>query len=221
MITLNQLHTAMPACNAGIFFVPLAAAMQEFDITTSARMAMFLAQIGHESADLQQLTEGLNYSADGLANTWPNRYALPNRIGPTGRKLPNALALSLHRRPGAIANNCYANRGGNGDEQSGDGWRFRGAGGIQLTFRDGHLAAAKQFDMPLADVPAWLRTPVGACRSAAWFWWRAGCNAMADRADFDGVSDLINIGRKTAKEGDAIGFDDRRVRYLQACRGLA
>lgn len=96
-----------------------------------------------------------------------------------------------------------------------------GAGGIQLTIHDGHAAAAEYFGMPPADVPAFLRTPVGACRSAASFWWRAGCNAAADRAVFDGVSNLINIDRKTAKEGDAIGFADRKTRYLQACRWMA
>ncbi|MEG7018924.1 glycoside hydrolase family 19 protein, partial [Pseudomonas aeruginosa] len=82
-------------------------------------VAAFLAQIGHESGQLTRLVENLNYSARGLAATWPSRYR-----GADGQ--PNALAQRLARNPRAIANNAYASRNGNGDEASGDGWRYRG-----------------------------------------------------------------------------------------------
>ncbi|HCR1382557.1 TPA: glycoside hydrolase family 19 protein, partial [Pseudomonas aeruginosa] len=123
LITEQQLLQIFP--NAGHragFFVPaLNVAMERFGITAPVRGAAFLAQVGHESSQLTRLVENLNYSAQGLAATWPSRYR-----GADGK--PNALALNLARHPQAIANNTYASRNGNGDEASGDGWRFRGRG---------------------------------------------------------------------------------------------
>ena len=104
--------------------------LKSFNITSKKRVAAFLAQVGHESAGLSALQENLNYSATGLANTWPNRYAQKNSKGqyvksPAGKFTPNSLAVRLARNPQAIANNCYANRMGNGPESSGDGYRDR------------------------------------------------------------------------------------------------
>jgi putative chitinase len=227
MVTLGQLQQIMPQAGqrVAMFFSALNDAMAESDIGTPARQAAFLAQLAHETGQLTQLVENLNYSAEGLAATWPGRYAKKGPDGrylvAGGRKVPNELALDLHRLPERIANNVYANRMGNGDEASGDGWRYRGSGGFQITGKDNQRACAEHFGIPLDKVGGWLRTPAGACRSSGWFWQRAGCNALADRGDFDAISDRINIGRDTAAVGDAIGYKDRLAFFETAERALA
>jgi putative chitinase len=177
---------------------PLASAMEEFGITPSLHVAMFLANVLAETGALRMVEENLNYSADRLMAVWPARFA------PDGR-----LAAQYARQPERIANYVYANREGNGDVASGDGWRFRGAGLHQLTFKNNQLACAKHFGIPPSKIGEWLRTPEGASRSAAWFWTVAGCSKHADAGDFDGVCDTINRGRKTKPEGDSIGFPAR------------
>jgi len=221
-VTREQLLRIMPQARSRVdgCLDTVNAAMSEFGIDAPLCQAAFLAQIAHESGQLATAEENLFYSADGLANTWPARYGKKinglYQLGPTKRILPNSLALSLQRKPEAIANNVYAGRMGNGDEASGDGWRYRGAGWIQLTGKENHLAVSLYFDIPLEQVGDWLRTPAGAARSAAWFWKVNGCNDYAARGNFDGVSDLINLGRKTAPNGDAIGYADRFAIYNKA-----
>lgn len=202
-LTLTQLSKVMKgSAKAASFLAPLNAAMREFDIDTSKRVAYFLAQIAHESGALAFLQENLNYSAEGLCKTWPTRF-------PT-----LASATPYARNPQKIANKVYANRGGNGDEASGMGWKHRGAGLIQLTFYDNQKKCADYFGIDVNNIGDWLRTEEGACRSAAWFWKKNGCNEFADKADFDAVSDAINLGRQTKAEGDAIGYKDR-LDYLR------
>ncbi|MFC6618019.1 hypothetical protein [Deinococcus radiophilus] len=121
---LRQLNPKLTAQQADTAAHALQQAAVRFDITTPLRLAHFLAQLGHESGFLPQ-GENLNYSASGLANTWPHRYSNGKRDA-RGRWLPNSLALQLHRKPQAIADHCYANRMGNGSPASGDGWRYRG-----------------------------------------------------------------------------------------------
>lgn len=205
-ITRDQLNDLIPDALAAIYVAELNAAMERFAITTEARIERFLAQLVHESNHFKAVSECLNYGAEGLMKTWPTRFpTLASTAGYAGN-------------PIAIANRVYANRGGNGDEASGDGYRFRGAGLIQLTFRANHAKAAEYFDIPIDKIGDWLRTPLGACQSAAWFWQTQGCNELADRGDFDGISDVINLGHKTARIGDAIGYDDRlaQLRAAQA-----
>jgi putative chitinase len=237
-LTLEQLCGIMPSAGGrALDFLPwLDNAMEEFGIATPACRAAFLAQFGHETGQLASISENLNYSADGLANTWPTRFAKKDaaghylltvastdfgQAGVAGRKVPNAQALELHRQPEKIANVVYANRMGNGDVASGDGWRYRGAGGFQLTGKDNPRACAARFGMPLERVGDWLRTPEGACRSAAWFWTKAGCNELADVGNIDGISDMVNIGHRTAAVGDAIGYADRRDTTTLAMKELA
>ncbi len=186
----------------------LNASMAKFDLLDLRRQVPFLAELGHESAELTRLTEGLNYSADALLKLFPTHFSADD-------------ATSYARNPQRIANRMYANRGGNGDEASGDGWRFRGAGAFQLTFRNNHLACANYFGMSLAEVSDWLRTMEGACMSAGWFWTVNNLNKWADAGDFDGVSDVINRGHKTAADGDSIGWADRVAIYERARRVLA
>lgn len=182
--------------------------MAEFQITTRQRQADFLATVGQETGQLRALEEGLNYSAAGLMLTWPTRFN-------------EALAQKYARQPQRIANLVYAGRGGNGDEASGDGWAHRGAGGMMITFRNGHNACAAYFGISLAKLGAWLRTPEGACRSAGWYWSINKINGWSDRGDFDGVCDMVNLGRKTERVGDAIGYAERLALRTVAMRVLA
>lgn len=198
-LTLNQLIACMPAAvaRAPQFLPWVNTALGTAEANTRDRVCMFLATVAFESDNLLHLEENLNYSAEGLCRTWPSRF-------PSTKS-----AMTYEKNPQKIANKVYALRGGNGDEASGDGWAYRGAGCIQLTFKMNHAACARFFGKEIGDMAAWLRTPEGACLSAAWFWKTRGCNDYADHRDFDGVCDLVNIGRKTAPQGDALGFVDR------------
>lgn len=161
-----------------------------YDISTPERIAAFIAQIAHESARFGRLVENLNYSASGLALTWPSRFRTP------GGK-PNALALRLHRNPEAIANNVYANRLGNGSENSGDGWKYRGRGLIQITGRSNHRecgAGLAGLSVDLEVKPELLEYPIYAALSAGWYWHTRGLNAHADGGDIERISRIINGG---------------------------
>lgn len=204
-LTADQLQKIAPAVGsrAGEYAAALNAAMSRFGIDTPKRAAHFLAQVVHESGEFTRVRENMNYSAAGLRTTWPKRF--PSMEA----------AVPFARNPEKIANYVYANRMGNGNERSGDGWRYRGAGWIQLTGKNNHFAAARELAV-IGDIGEWLSTPTGAALSAAWFWHRAGCNRLADAGDVDGVSDLINQGRRTDKVGDAIGYPER-LRLTQKC----
>jgi putative chitinase len=233
-MTLAQLRALMPKATGTDAWLPvLNAAMRESAITTPLSVAAFLANVAVESGQLSTTSENLNYSADGLANTWPARFArrAPDgsylltqpstdfgRTTPGGRKVPNDAALALHRQPERIANVVYANRMGNGDEASGDGWLRRGAGLIQLTGATNQCAAAAHFGVEPGLIGDWLRSMSGAARSAAWYFASHGACAYADKGDFDGVCDVINIGRKTEKVGDAIGYAERFAFFVIARR---
>lgn len=210
-VALEQLKRIMPYAGprAAVYLPHLNAAMEEFGIDTTKRRAQFLTQFGHETAQLATMTENLNYSAAGLMKTWPKRFP------------SSTMAKQFANNPVKIANYVYASRMGNGPPESGDGWRYRGAGGFQLTGKVNHMQCAAHFGIPVEQVGDWLRTPEGACRSAAWFWKRAGCNAAADKGCIDTVSDLINLGRATAAQGDAIGFKDRQAMTVVALEVLA
>jgi len=192
---------------AGLFVPLLNAAMAEFGITTVPRRAAFLATIAHESAQLSVFEENLNYGGAALARVWPSRF-------------PPQLAAAYARQPERIANRAYADREGNGPEASGDGWRNRGAGAIQLTFENNHAACARHFGIDRAETGAWLRSAEGACRSAGWFWSHNGLNRWADALDFDGICDVVNRGRKTATVGDAIGWPERLAFFNTAMEVL-
>lgn len=207
MMDYEMLKEYVLESEAAAFYDELVRAMDEFGIVTPRREASFLATVIHESQGFKRLEENLNYSAEGLCKTWPSRFNPVN-------------ALNYARQPQKIANKVYANRMGNGGEASGDGWRFRGAGLIQLTFRDNHQACGNYFGITLSRVPGWLRTPEGACRSAGWFWDLNQVNEYADADDFDGVCDLVNRGHRTAAIGDAVGFAHRMNLYIMLKRDL-
>jgi putative chitinase len=184
--------------------------LPKYEINSLKRVSTFLAQTGHESCGFTAFVENLNYSAQALANTWPKRYALdPN----AKTKAPNDVAMFLHRKPEAIANNVYANRMGNGNEASGDGWRNRGKGLIQITGKENHEAFAKYVGMPIEAVAGYMLTIEGAVESACWFWFKAKCNSYADADNFEGQTKVINGGLN--------GYNDRKERLLLAKAALS
>ena len=169
------------------------------------RVAAWLATIAHESARLTRVVENLNYSAEGLARTWPARYA-----DMTGE--PNATARRIARHPEQIANLTYAGRLGNGTAGSGDGWRYRGRGLIQITGRSNYAASGAALGLDLINCPELLEQPHNAALSAAEWWQRHGCNALADAGDMAAVTRRVN--------GGLIGLDDRLKLYSAAMNFL-
>lgn len=178
-------------------------AAHRYEIDASPRrLAAWLATIAHESARLTRTVENLNYSAEGLARTWPARYA-----DMTGQ--PNATARRIARHPEQIANLTYAGRLGNGSAGSGDGWRYRGRGLIQITGRSNYAASGIALGLPdLIDAPELLEQPHNAALSAAEWWQRHGCNALADAGDMAAVTRSVN--------GGLTGLDDRLKLYSAA-----
>jgi len=169
-------------------------AMDRFDVRTLHRVAAFLAQIAHESDEFRRVVENLNYTAKRLMQVWPKRFT------------SLAKARRYERQPKKLANYVYANRLGNGDEASGDGWRFRGRGLLQITGRGNYRATAQALALPLEDNPELLEQPGVAALAAAHFWKSRGLNELADDRntdnddeDFVTISVIINGGRTGLK----------------------
>jgi putative chitinase len=195
-ISEEQLKRIVPKCiDLSLWVEPLNGAMERFEINTPQRAAAFLAQIALESGEFCRLIESLNYSAKRLMQVWPRRF-------PTLEK-----ANLYERNPERLANYVYANRLGNGDEKSGDGWKYRGRGLIQITGRGNYRNAGVALELPLEKEPEHMEKPEAACLSAAHFWKSRGLNELADdrnddddNADFVKISILINGGRIGLKE---------------------
>ena len=183
LITVQQLAAALgiPLERAQIWIDPLNGAMARFQINTPGRAAAFIAQIGHESGLLARISENLNYSAEGLLATFPTHFTEEE-------------SYRFQHKPISIANRVYANRHGNGDEASAEGWRYRGRGLIQLTFKDNYRACGEALGIDLAANPDVLNLPQNAAMAAAWYWQAHGCNALADKGDFTGITRAINGG---------------------------
>lgn len=209
-IAASQIRQIMPAAGyqANVYAGPLDAAMVRFNIDTPRRAAPFLANIAVESAQLIAVEESLNYSAAALHSHWPERFDI-------------AASADFAHQPERIANRAYANRLGNGDEASGDGWRYRGRGPMQITGKANYAECGKGIGFDLVRSPFLLIQPDPAALSAAWYWASHGCNELADAGDFDGICDVINRGHKTRALGDANGFSDRLKFFETAKRILA
>lgn len=163
-------------------------------IDTKERVNMFLAQCGHESGGFTRFTEGLNYSAKGLLGTFPKYF-------------PDLkTALSYERQKEKIANRVYANRMGNGPESSGDGWKYRGFGFIQLTGKDNFNIFSKDTGIDIVTNPESIRDDLSlAIRTAIWFWNKNNLNKFADAKDILGATKKINGGTN--------GLEDRKKHY--------
>jgi len=173
--------------------------LQEYDINTPRRIAAFIAQCTHESGGFTVLKENLNYKPATLRKIFPKYFD------------NDAIAAAYCSKPNkqqAIANRVYANRMGNGDETSGDGFAFCGRGLIQLTGRLNYQAFADSVEMDINDVPAYLATFEGAAQSACWFWETNKLNTWADAGDIKELTRRIN--------GGYIGLGDRIKHYNHA-----
>lgn len=184
--------------NADKYDDALDKAMVEFSINTPARKAMFIAQIMHESGKLSAVAENLYYKAEALLRVFPKYY----------KTLAQANAHA--RQPEKIANKVYGGRMGNGPEASGDGYRYRGRGLIQLTGKDNYTSCGAALKKDLHKNPEYLETPEGAARSAAWFWNKNGLNRLADTGDIITNTKRINGGTN--------GLADRKHHYEAALR---
>ncbi|SMG09142.1 glycoside hydrolase family 19 protein [Paraburkholderia susongensis] len=207
ILTRELLAAAVPRANVQQWLDPINTALDEFSISDPRDIAAFLATCAHESTNFTQLVENLNYGAQGLSNTW-------ERYSSTGKRggLPNALAKRLERRPEAIANNVYANRLGNGNEASGDGWRYRGRGIIQLTGRANYTDAARALVIDIVTRPDLVEEPRNAARTAGYWWSRNGASRHGAAGDMLAVSRLVNIGNANST-ATPHGWNDRRERY--------
>lgn len=171
------------------WFLALNEILPDYDITTKERVACFLGQTAHESGGYRAIRENLNYQAAGLMKIF-------------GKYFPTQdLANQYAHNQEAIANRIYANRMGNGNEASGDGFKHRGRGLIQLTGKDNYSRFAQSIDEDVADIPDFLETFEGAVQSACWFWETNNLNATADAMDIKRQTKIIN--------GGYLGLDER------------
>lgn len=162
---------------------------ERWGISTPRQQAAFLGQAGHECGNFKILEEGLSYSADRLMKIWPKRF-------------PTLESAQPYARNGkALANKVYANRMGNRDEASGDGYRFRGSGYLQLTGHDNFYHASVACGVDFVMNPDLVRTPQYAAMTAGWFWATHNCNALAEAQNWVALTKKIN--------GGTIGLDDR------------
>lgn len=191
------------SAGAQALYLPLSKLLTENGITSEKEIAEFCAQCAHESGGFRRLIENLNYSAEGLARTWPNRFALAN-------KSPNLLAGDIARNPELIANHAYANRLGNGNPDSGDGWKYRGRGIIQLTGKSNYQAAQDALGINCVGNPDMVSGIECAGRVAVWFWVKNKCG---DAPTFEAQTKIIN--------GGAHGIADRMARLNRAMDCLA
>jgi putative chitinase len=195
-ITQDQLHKIIPTnSHVDQWCAALNAIVPKYSIDTIARVGDFIGQCAHESANFTQLNENLNYSAQGLANTWPNRFAVLGSDGkPVKPYTPTVLAKRIERNPEIIANNVYADRMGNGGPETGDGWRYHGRGLIQLTGCANYTAFGSTIDMTPEQVVNYVQTYEGAVESACWFWNTNKLNQYADSGDIETMTRRINGG---------------------------
>jgi len=173
---------------------PLNTVAEYYDMNDNpARLAGFIAQCAHESGGFNAIKENLNYSAKGLMGTFKKYFS------------NEAIATQYQRKPEMIANRVYANRMGNGDEASGDGYRYCGRGLIQLTGHDNYAKFANDLGMSLEDTVSYLETSNGAVASAGWFWDNNKLNQYCDSGDFVTLTKRIN--------GGTIGLEDRKQHF--------
>lgn len=185
---LNRLKGHVPDIVA--LQIPEVAA--KFQINTPLRLAHFLAQCGHESGGFRLVQENLNYGAKGLLTTFKKYF-------PT-----EEIAKAYERKPENIANMVYANRMGNGDKASGDGWKYRGRGFIQLTGKNNYAAFDKVVPENILEQPDLVATRYPLL-SAGWFWNNVGLNAVADK----GATDAVVTAVTKKVNGGTIGLPDR------------
>ena len=195
--TKQQLKEMMPK-NPYVdqWFEAISEILPEYEITTPQRVAAFLAQCAHESGGFVFLKENLNYKAASLRRVFPKYFP------------DDAIAAQYAGKGEMIANRVYANRMGNGDEASGDGFRYCGRGLIQLTGKNNYTFFAGSLDIPVEEASEYLQTFEGAVQSACFFWEQNKLNQWADAGDILTLTKRIN--------GGTIGLEDRIKHYEHA-----
>jgi len=208
-LTISQLRQLLPK-NKYVehWHHALSVLLPDYDIDTPRRMAAFIAQCAHESGGFSVLQENLNYKPQALRRLFSKYFPDDAIAGQYCAKL---------NKQEAIANRIYASRMGNGDESSGDGYRFRGRGLIQLTGRSNYQNFADSIEvdgrpLKIDEVPAYLETFEGAAQSACWFWETNNLNKWADDGDILTLTKRIN--------GGTIGLEDRKKHYEHALHVL-
>jgi len=177
--------------------------LPDYDINTPKRVAAFIAQCAHESGGFMVLKENLNYKAASLRKLF-GKYFPNDQIAAEYASKPN--------KQEAIANRIYASRMGNGDEASGDGYKYCGRGLIQLTGKSNYIAFAESLEISPEEAAEYLATFEGAAQSACWFWETNNLNQWADKGDIVTLTKRIN--------GGTIGLEDRIKHYEHALHVL-
>lgn len=200
MITPEQLIVALNCHREGLklHFPSILAACEDRMINTPERLAAFLANAAHETAGFSKYVENLNYSAKGLLATWPARFT-------------PELAERIQRNPILIANHVYADRYGNNDQ--GDGWKYRGRGIFQTTFKDNYAAVSIALGYDFVHDPDKLAEPPFAAKSAAYYWHSKNLNKLADKGDLTAITKAINGGLN--------GHQDRIENYQKLIKLLS
>lgn len=207
MITLEQFSAMIKRNkNAEEWYEAAVPLFEEYKINTPNRIAGFMAQCAHESADFTRLEENLNYSEKALNGVFGRYFGKGKRD-----------AADYARKPEKIANYVYqdefrSKRGAMGNVNDGDGWRFRGRGIKQLTGRNNYTAFGKTVGMTAEEAAEYVATPKGAIESACWFWKTNKLARWADKGDNVGLTKKIN--------GGTIGLDDRNKRWNAALKIL-
>ena len=204
VFTENHARELIPRALGGPddWYESMVEALPQYGITSIPRVAAFIAQCAHESGGFSTLEENLNYKAATLTKIWPQRY-------------PADVAKQYAGKPELIANKSYGGRMGNGPESSGDGWKFRGRGLLQLTGKDNYRNCSKFMfqDETLLDNPDILLDAYYAIHSACWFWHKNSLNQYADSGDFVTMTKKIN--------GGTIGLEDRKKHFAHAVEVLS
>lgn len=188
----NLLVKIVDAVTADKWADAIQATCDKFEINTPERQAGFIAQLAHESGIFKFVKENLNYSDKALLAVFPKYFNAEN-------------VQSYARQPEKIANRVYGNRMGNGDEASGDGFKYCGRGLIQLTGKDNYKRFSDAVGVDFVSNPELVEQPEYACLSAGWFWSVNGLNKLADAKDILGMTKRIN--------GGTIGLDHRTELY--------
>jgi putative chitinase len=206
LISGNQIAAILPKCREpNAWAESLYRILPAYDIKTPQRIAAFVSQCAHESSEFNMLVENLSYSSNALRKVFGKYY-----------KEGSNLHLVHHRQPILIANTVYANRMGNGDFDSGDGWRYRGGGLIQLTGKSNYTACAIDLGIPLEELAGLIRDPDNKdliVQVACWFWQKNNLNRWSDSEDqYRELTRRINGGFN--------GLDDRLSKYKKAIEVL-
>jgi putative chitinase len=196
-LTVSQLKQMVPGItHADHWIEAFDQLLPDYEINTPKRIAAFIAQCAHESGGFRFLKENLNYKAESLMKTFPKYFS--------DKDTANAYA----KQPVKIANRVYASRMGNGDEASGDGYKYCGRGLIQLTGKTNYDWFAASLEISASEASEYLETFEGAAQSACWFWENNNLNVEADAGDIKKMTKKIN--------GGYIGLDDRIKHYEHA-----